>query len=85
MPVAGSALRFARCIHAGFMKGHAKLGGKFCDEGEIGVGLLAAQAVMQMGRVQHQAQFRLSRGKRAQQGDRVRACRRLRRQGAGRA
>ena len=50
------------------MEGQAERGRKRAGKGQVAVGLLAAQAVVQVGGVQHQAQFRAALGQGAQQG-----------------
>ena len=70
----GVGLCLGFCVHLRFVKGQAKVSRERARKGQIGVGLLAAQAVVQMGGVQHQAQFAAPLGQRAQQGNGVRAA-----------
>ena len=56
------------------MEGQAKVSRKQARKSEIGVCLFAAQAVVQMGRVQHQAQLFAPLSQCAHQGNGVRAA-----------
>ena len=55
------------------MKGQTEAGREFAGKGEVGVGFGAAQAVVQMGGVEDEAEFTASRGKGTEEGHRVRA------------
>ncbi len=48
---------FGGGVDAGLMEGNIEVFGEGFREGEIGVGFIAAQAVMQMGGVENKAQF----------------------------
>jgi hypothetical protein len=70
----GIGLGLGGDIDAGLMKGQAKTGRKLAGKGQIGVGFLAAQAVVQVGGMEHQAQLRAAGGESPQQGHRIRAA-----------
>jgi len=55
-------------VDAGFVEGDSEIGGQGADEGEIGVGFLAAEAMMEMGYVQDEAEFGAALVKGAEEG-----------------
>ena len=61
-------LGFGFCVHAGFVEGEFELRGQGAGKGEVGVGFFPAQAVMEMGGMQHQSELAAAAGEGAQQG-----------------
>jgi hypothetical protein len=53
----GIGLSFDGDIDTGLVKGEAELGGKIAREGKVVVSFFAAQTVMEMGGVEHEAEF----------------------------
>jgi hypothetical protein len=66
-------LCFGGYVDAMIVKWKAETGGKIAGEGEIGVGLFTAEAVMQVGGVENEAKFGAEGGECAQEGNGVRA------------
>jgi 2-C-methyl-D-erythritol 4-phosphate cytidylyltransferase len=62
---------FGTGIYARLVEGKAEFAGQRAAEFEIGVGFGSAQPMMQMRRVEHQAQFARMPCQRSQQGDRI--------------
>ncbi len=73
----GFGVFLGRCpgIDPRLVEGQAKFGCKRAGKGQVAVGLLAAQAVVQMGGVEHQAQLSAPLRQSAQQGHGVGAAR----------
>ena len=73
----GFGVFLGRCsgIHPRLVEGQTKLGRQRARKGQVAVGLLAAQAVVQMGGVQHQAQLPAPLRQSAQQGHGVGSAR----------
>jgi hypothetical protein len=67
-------------VDAALVKHQAERCGKLACESQIAVGFLAAQSVVQVGRMQHQAQFLAPPGKNPQQRHRIRTAREPNRQ-----
>ena len=63
-----------RCRPGGCGRGGCELGGEVGDEGLVGVGFCAAQAVVEMGGVEDEAEFPAALGEGAQEGDGVGAA-----------
>lgn len=74
VPRFGAGLGFGGNIDAGFVKGQAQFFGQSAGEGQIGVGLGAAKSMVEVGSVEHQAQFPAALRKGTGQGNGVRAA-----------
>ncbi len=69
----GVGLGLRSHIDARLMEGQAETGGEVAGKDQIGVGLFAAQAVVEVGGMKHEAKLGAASGKNAQEGHRVRA------------
>jgi hypothetical protein len=61
-------------VNLRMMERHVEFGCEFLGEGQIGIGFIAAQAVMEMGGMEDQPQFPAPFREGAQEGDRIRAA-----------
>ena len=70
----GSALCFGSDVDAGFVEGNVEPGSQIAAEFKVGIGFRSAQAVMQMRRVEDEAEFPALLSKSTQQCDGIRAA-----------
>ncbi len=63
----GRGLGFGGCVHAMLVKGQSEAGSEIARKSQVGIGLGAAQSVMQMGGMKDQAEFPVPFNQGAQQ------------------